>query len=317
MAFPKVVVLGDACVDMVIRLPDYTSKTPDLKDSIPQLHGGGSAANVAVALARLDTPVKLMGTVGDDGYGRWVRDDLEQEGVDVQGLNSVREAFTPMVMALIEPNGERLAVVWPPQGGAHFKLRTNSINHKVITSSSWLHVTGICLRESPAREAVLNSMERVRGLNLKVSLDLNLRKELWGLDKTIQETFERAIEYSDVIFGNAKEEIIPITGSDSVEAAAQSLCGGKRIVVARQGKHGVLVTTAKASFHVPAFQTFVVDTLGAGDAFNGGFIAACLAKVDLREAARWGNAVAAFKVGQTGARGLPFLKDIKQLLEEN
>ena len=58
----------------------------------------------------------------------------------------------------------------------------------------------------------------------------------------------------------------------------------------------------------------MVDTLGAGDAFNGGFIAACMAKVDVREAMRWGNAVATLKIGQTGAQSLPFLEDLKQLL---
>jgi sugar/nucleoside kinase (ribokinase family) len=57
-----------------------------------------------------------------------------------------------------------------------------------------------------------------------------------------------------------------------------------------------------------------VDTLGAGDAFNGGFIAACLAKLDVREAARWGNAVAALKIGRTGARGLPSLEELRQLV---
>ena len=111
MIVPQVIVLGDACVDMVIRLPDRTMQTLDLTDSVPQLHGGGSAANVAVALARLDVAVTMIGAVGDDGYGRWVSDDLAHEGVDIQGICSIYDAFTPMVMALIEPNGERMVVV--------------------------------------------------------------------------------------------------------------------------------------------------------------------------------------------------------------
>lgn len=69
MTVSQVVVLGDANVDMIIRLPDRTSDTPDLTNSVPQLHGGGSAANVAVALARLGVAVTMVGAVGDDGYG--------------------------------------------------------------------------------------------------------------------------------------------------------------------------------------------------------------------------------------------------------
>jgi fructokinase/2-dehydro-3-deoxygluconokinase len=299
---------------MVIRLPDRTSDTPDLTNSVPQLHGGGSAANVAVALARLGVAVTMVGAVGDDGYGRWVRDDLGREGVDVQGVCSVHDAFTPMVMALIELNGERLIVVWPPESGAHLQLQADAINPALMASASWLHTTGMCLRASPARDAVLYAMELAREADLTVSLDLNLRLESWGLGDATRRTFERAIELSDVVFGNAEEEIMPIAGVDSAEAGAQYLCGGKRIVVARRGNKGALVATPQETFHAPAFQTRVVDTLGAGDAFNGGFIAACLAKVGVREAASWGNAVAALKIGRAGARGLPSLKDLKQML---
>jgi len=314
MTLSQVVVVGDACVDMVIRLPDRSSDSPDLTDSIPQLHGGGSAANVAVALARLGVAVSMVGTVGDDGYGRWVRDDLDREGVDAQGVSLVHDAFTPMVMALIELNGDRLVVVWPSEGGAHLQLQADAIDPTVIASASWLHTTGMCLRASPARDAVLYAMELARKAGLTVSFDLNLRLESSDFGDATRETFDRAIELSDVIFGNAEEEIIPITGMDSVEAAAQSLCGDKRIVVARQGNKGALVTTKKERFHVPAYQTQVVDTLGAGDAFNGGFIAACLAKVEIREATSWGNAVAALNVGRVGARDLPSLEDLKQML---
>ena len=135
-----------------------------------------------------------------------------------------------------------------------------------------------------------------------------------GLDDKTRRTFERAIELSDVVFGNADEESMPIAGVDSAEDGAQALCDGKRIIIARQGGRGAFVVTPQETFHVPAFPTQVVDTLGAGDAFNGGFIAASLAKVGIREAVRWGNAAAALKVGQSGARSLPSLADLQHRL---
>ena len=102
--------------------------------------------------------------------------------------------------------------------------------------------------------------------------------------------------------------------AESAGAAVQRLCDGERVVVARRGNKGALVATPNETFCSPALQTQVVDTLGAGDAFNGGFIAARLAKVDIREAARWGNAVAALKIGRVGARGLPSLGELKRAL---
>jgi len=314
MTKSHVVVIGDACVDMVIRLPDRKSNMPDMKNSIPQLQGGGTAANVAVALARLGVNVKIVGTVGDDGYGRWVRDDLSREGVDINGICSVRDAFTPMVLALIDPNGERLIVVWPPEGGAHFHLQTEAINPELIASASWLHTSGICFRENPACETILNSMEQARKAGVMISLDLNLRLESWDLTETTRRTFERAIELSDVVFGNGEEEIKPMANADSVESGAQYLCDDKRVIVARQGNKGASVTTPNETFHVSPFKTKIVDTLGAGDAFNGGFIAACLAGNSIKEAAGWGNAVAALKIGKVGARGLPYIKEVNQII---
>ncbi|MFC1619345.1 carbohydrate kinase family protein [Candidatus Neomarinimicrobiota bacterium] len=314
MTGSQVVVLGDANVDMLIRLPDRASGSHDLTHTAPQLHGGGTAANVSVALARLGVKVTLVGAVGDDGYGRWMLDELGREGVDVQGVYSVPDAFTPMVMALIEPDGERTVVVWPPEGGAHTQLQAENIDPGLLSSAVWLHTTGMCLRAAPARDAVLYAMELAREAGVTVSLDLNLRRECWGLKDATQRTFERAIELADVVFGNAEEEIMPIAGVDSAEEAARHLCGGKRTVIARQGDQGALVVTPQETFHVPAFQTNVVDTLGAGDAFDGGFIAACMAKANVKEATRWGNGVAALKIGQAGAQSLPSLEDLKQLL---
>ena len=313
---PQVIVLGDACVDMAIHLPDRSSGMPDLTQSVPHLYGGGSGANVAVALARLGVDVGLMGTVGDDGYGRWIRDDLTREGVNVQGICTASEAFTAMVIAMIEPNGERLVVVWPPVAGAHIMMQPSDIDRQLLTSARWLHVTGMVLRDAPVREAALQGMALAQAAGLTISLDLNLRLELWGLDEASRDTFWQAVRLADVVLGNAWEEIVPLTRAADIGTAAQRLGEGKRVVVARQGAAGALVFTPETSFNVPAFPTTVVDTLGAGDAFNGGFIAAALATGDMHTAARWGNGVAALKIGRDGARGLPTAAELHQLLAQ-
>ncbi len=310
----QIVVIGDANVDLLVHLPDRTSGELDLSNSVPQLHGGGSAANVAVALARLDLSVAMVGSLGDDGYGRWVRDDLARENVATGGLCLLEDAFTPMVLALIEPGGERLVVVWPPQNGAHLLLPMDGIDHTLISGGDWLHTTGVCLRASPARETILFAMKSARESGVTVSLDLNLRLELWDLDDETRRTFGEAIELSDVVFGNAAEEIIPLAGIDTAEASAEHLCDGKRTIVTRLGAEGALVSTPDGTVHVPAFEASVVDTLGAGDAFSAGFIAARLSELEVREATRWGHAVAALKIGRTGARGLPSLQEVLKVL---
>ena len=310
----QIVVLGDACVDMTIRLPDRQANALDLSQSAPQLRGGGTAANTAVALARLGMDVTMISTVGDDGYGRRVKEDLQEENIDTRGVHILYDSFTPMVMALIEPDGERLIVVWPPEGGAQNELQKEHVEAALLEGKDWLHTTGMCLRVSPSREAVLYGMQQARAAGMTVSIDLNMRLELWGLSPQKRATFMQAVELADFVFGNAEEEIIPLSGERSLEAAANKLGGDKRVIAARMGAQGVWISSPGTHTRVAAFRVQIVDTLGAGDAFNSGFIAARLEGHDLKEAGRWGNAAAALKITQAGARGSATWSELSDFL---
>ena len=104
----RLLVLGDANVDLVIPLEDHSPGDPAPRESTLELHGGGTAANVAVGLSRLGERVAFIGTVGDDGYGRWVMNDLDAEGIERQHTRLVKNACTSMVLALINRDGERI-----------------------------------------------------------------------------------------------------------------------------------------------------------------------------------------------------------------
>lgn len=307
--------LGDVNVDLVIPLCEDNGDKAQPRSETPQLHGGGTGGNSAAALARLGVPVSFIGTVGDDAYGRWSADDLQQEGVDTRFLHFVSQAFTSIVLAVIRPDGERELFVWPDSGGAHTRLAPDLIMSRIFDSADWLHTTGLCLREEPVRSAQLKAMRLAREVGLRVSLDLNLRLESWGLDPALRQVFDQAITLSDVVFGSGSDEIMPYTGSDSIREGAEALSVNKRTVIARLGPEGALVVAPGEVFSSPAFEVEVVDTLGAGDAFNGGFICSQLEGNDLLESVRWGNGAAALKIGRKGARGLPSRKELIGFLE--
>jgi sugar/nucleoside kinase (ribokinase family) len=310
-----IVVLGDANVDLAVALPDRASRPVDLSRSVPRLTGGGTGANTAWALARLGLPVEFIGAVGDDGYGRWIIEDFHQGAVGTRGIKRLPDAFTPIVLALIEPDGERFLVVWPPQGGAHTLLRPDDLDQDLIRSAAWLHTTGMCLRASPVREAVLRGMRLAREAGVTVSLDLNLRIELWGYDDDIRETVAQAIALADIVFGSARDEIMPVAGgSGTLETALRLLSGGTKTIVARAGAEGVTMSAGTATTSLPAFSAPVVNLVGAGDAFDAGFIAGWLNGTGVEGALRWGNAVAALKIQRAGSRDLPDLRDVQTLL---
>lgn len=312
-----VIAIGDVNIDMVIQLPDRSVQPVDLSHSEPQVTGGGTVANTATALARLGVPVVFAGTIGDDGFGRWIKDDFRREGVLTDGLRALDDRFTPTVIALVEPDGERYLVIWPTWDGAHHFLRSEHLDRAQIAEACWLHSTGICLRRSPARDTILEAMQIARAAGVPVSFDLNLRVELWGLDDELRGYLTRVIEQCDVVLGSGTEELIPLTGADSVEAAARQLCGGRRTVIARMGADGVLAAIPGQTdlLHVPAFPVEVISTVGAGDAFNGGFIAARCAGLDLQEALQWGNATAALKIRHPGTRDLPTRAEVEGLIQ--
>ncbi|HEX5505952.1 MAG TPA: carbohydrate kinase family protein [Thermomicrobiales bacterium] len=309
-------VIGDANVDLVVRLPTSGSLPPGLPS--PALTGGGTAANTAVALARLGVPVALVGAVGDDGYGRLVGRDLAAAGVDTTHMVTHREAFTALVLAVIDGEGERTVFGWPRRGAAHTTLAPEQIDEAAIRRAAWVHTTGMCLVEPPSRDAVLGGMALAREAGVPVSLDLNLRAGIvdGALDRDYAATLWAAVAHADYVLGSLRDEIAPLGAADPVGATLERLADSGQTVVARLGAAGATLVSARGSETVPAFEVPVVDTLGAGDVFDAGFIAARLAGRGVREATRWGNAAAALKLGRQGGRGSPTRAELDTLLRD-
>ncbi len=298
-----VVVLGDANVDLEITLPVAelvgVHTNPD-----PVLFGGGSAANTAAALAKLGVECGFVGTVGQDGHGAFAIDSLRSSGVDTSLMVQVAGEPTVQVIVVVQPDGDRLIYVWPPAGGAH-RFLTKKQACSAIAGAEWVHVTGLCLRVSPAAESILAAMEAAGAAGIPVSLDLNLRLENWGWDDGFRSVVERAVEHAEFVMGAAFDEIIPFAGVEDPREAATILAGDNRTVIARRGAGGAFAAHEGTVTSSPGFHVDVVNTVGAGDAFNAGFIASRLRGASLETALQTGNAVAALTIGQPGARTSP------------
>jgi sugar/nucleoside kinase (ribokinase family) len=307
----SVVVLGDANIDLEIQLPVEARATHANPD--PELSGGGSAANTADALGRLGVPTRFVGAVGDDAAGRHVVESLAQAGVDTSAVQTVRTDPTVMVIVVLPPDGDRLIYVWPPRGGAHAHLDVERAVD-AVEDAEWVHVSGICLRVTPARHALLAAMERAQERGTPVSLDLNLRLENWGWEDGFRDVVLEAVDRADVVLGSAADEITALGDAEDPVTAARHLPGYDRLIVARLGANGSMAITDRDVTTVPGFDVPVVDTVGAGDAFNAGFIAASLEHRSIEEALTWGNAVAATTISRRGARSGPSRDEVMSLL---
>jgi sugar/nucleoside kinase (ribokinase family) len=253
---------------------------------------------------------RFVGTVGDDSFGRFAVASLDAAGVDTAWMTTTPDQPTVTVITVKQPDGERLIYVWPPSGGAHAVLEVDATT-AAVSDVEWLHVSGICLRVRPAREALLAAMAQARADGVTVSFDLNLRLENWGWDDGFRDVVMAAVERSDVVLGAAGDEIGALAGSEDPIAAATALAGTKRTVVARLGAAGAIACCEGSVVAETGFEVAVVDTVGAGDAFNAGFIASRLRAGTMAEALRWGNAVAAISIGQPGARLTPSCAEVE------
>ena len=151
---------------------------------------------------------------------------------------------------------------------------------------------------------------------MRVSFDLNLRLENWGWEGDFRAVAETAIARSDIVLGAASDEVAALAGIDDPVEAAMSLAGDGRVVIARLGAGGAVACSDAGVVTVPGFEVEVLDTVGAGDAFDAGFIAAQLRSPDVTEGLRWGNAVAALAISRPGARSTPTLQEVQALLAE-
>ena len=300
-----VLVVGDACVDLSVRLPARSGNRE--QPPPPELALGGTAANTAVALARLGVATALGGAVGDDGYGRFTRAELAAAGVGADHLVVHPEAFTAMVLAIVDTAGERTLYAWPRRGAAHSQLRPEAIDETVIAGAAWLHTGGMCLVEPQTRDAVLRAMALAGAAGVPVSFDLNLRIGFRDgrFEPGFLDTIEQAIGLADHVLGSAEDELAHLGASwehaaRRIASAATSPGRPTRTVVARLGAEGVRAFTRDGVVAAPAVAVPVVSTLGAGDAFDAGYVAALVEGQPLAEALRRGNATAARKIA-----GLP------------
>lgn len=312
---PEVIVIGDANVDIIVPYPRFLNEERTrVAYPTPSMQGGGTAANTAVALARLGVETGFIGTVGDDQYGRFVRDDFIAEGVDVTGLVTDSGLNTVGVFAFVDDRGERYLWGWPRVDQSFKVLDPDKVPLHLVNQASWVHSSGMCLvQESSARSTITDLFRKAHDAGIPTSFDLNLRVDDGVLDRDFATALERIMPYVTHLLGSGPDEFAYF-GDGNWQDNARELAVNGRTVVARDGAHGSIGFANGQRNDASAFRVDVGDTIGAGDVYNAGYIRAILGGADLKQALREGNAVSAYKVERTGARSAPTLAQLKAFL---
>jgi 2-dehydro-3-deoxygluconokinase len=281
-----------------------------------ELRVGGAEANTAVGLARLGHTAGWISRVGDDGPGRAILHELRGAGLDLSRVKVDPRRQTGLFVKEILAF-EKTRVYYYRRESAASALSPEDVDADYVRSARWVHLTGITpALSASARAAVERTLALAREAGIPVSFDPNLRLKLWTLEEARQVLLPLMAQCSVVLAGDEELALLMDT-EEPRELAARTLALGTPMVVIKQAAKGALVATATAETQVPAFRVErIVDTIGAGDGFNAGFIAARLRGLDAAEAARWGHAAACQVLGVRGDwEGLPSLEELQAFLE--
>ena len=311
-----VLCLGDICADLIIP---YAAALKAKSDPASCVNAdvrpaeGGSVANTACAIARLEIPVLFAGTCGLDAYGQMLKRGLEREGVDTSLLRMEPDKPTQLVLLVLNEQGDRTAFACPAHLGSQHSILPDQIPADIVERISWLHVTGMMLREDPAASTQLDLMRRCREAGVPVSFDINVRVEALQ-NELFAKNLGLAKELADYILGSSFDEIPLLAGERDAELAAQKLAARGAAVISRSGDQGADLFRNGTRIHAPAFPVTVADTVGAGDAFDGAFIAAKLTGLSDADAMQEANAAAAICVSKPSGRGSPTRAELDAFL---
>jgi 2-dehydro-3-deoxygluconokinase len=274
---------------------------------------GGDTSNCAIAAARQGASVGYLTALGQDSFGDAFVRLWDAEGIDYSHVMRLPDAPTGIYFVTHGPSGHEFAYL--RRGSAASRIAPGDLPEDYIAKARILHVSGISEAISDtACDTVLRAVEIARAGDTLVSLDTNLRLQLWPLPRA-RAVIEATARMADIVLP-ALDDARALTGLDEAEAIVDHyLRGGARIVALTLGPGGVLVATAERREHIPAHAVELVDATGAGDAFDGAFLAEYLRHGDPFAAARWGNAAAALAVSGFGAVApLPDRATVAQLL---
>ncbi|MBA2813446.1 5-dehydro-2-deoxygluconokinase [Streptomyces sp. KM273126] len=276
---------------------------------------GGSAANVAVAAARLGHATAVITRTGNDPFGSYLHDALREFGVDDRFVTPVDAYQTPITFCEIFPPDDFPLYFYRRPKAPDLEINTDELDLSAIRTARIFWITGTGLSEEPSRSATLAALKARDKSGITV-FDLDWRPMFWNDPDSARPYYTEALAHATVAVGNLDECEIA-TGVREPKACAQALLdAGVELAVVKQGPKGVLAvhrdgTTAE----VPPVPVEVVNGLGAGDAFGGSLCHGLLGGWELEKIMRYANAAGALVASRLAcSSAMPTESEVDDLL---
>jgi 2-dehydro-3-deoxygluconokinase len=260
---------------------------------------GGDTSNAAIAAARQGASVGYLSALGDDVYGRMLRELWSREGVDHDGVRTDPRGYTAVYFVNHDEQGHHFSFF--RRGSAASLMRPQDLPAQRIAQAKVLHLSGISAAISDsACDTCFAAVDMAKAAGVRVSFDTNLRLKLWPLARA-RAVMSDFIRQSDICLPSY-DDVKAITGLADADALADwCLALGAKTVALKLGAEGALIADGSRRWRVPPHPCKPVDATGAGDTFAGALLARLVAGDDLEAAARYATVAAALSTEGYGA----------------
>lgn len=287
-----VIVLGELNIDLVLwEVPMPENEKEKLANDM-RFTMGSSSAITAHNLSAIGSKVGFIGKAGRDNFGNFMIEQLRNCGVDTFRIIQDDSLKTGATIVLANPPKKALLTYM----GAMSEMTINDIDWDYIAQARHLHL-GCYYLQTGLIPDVPKIFAKAKKLGLSTSFDTN-----WDPSEKWSKDLYRVFEFTDIFLPN-DEEAICIAHTDSLDKSINILTKMVKILAIKRGKQGATLCVNNEVFEAPGFSVNAIETTGAGDSFNAGFLHKYLSGAEWTDCLRFGNACGALAVTALGGTG--------------
>jgi len=276
----------------------------------------GAESNTAIGLSKLGKKVGWFSRLGSDSFGEYIMHELGGHGVDTSSVVICENLPTGIMFK--EPTiDQETSVYYYRKGSAASAISKSDLPLEQIKQSKILHITGITPALSPnCKEAIFEVAHFAKRNNVKVCFDPNLRLKLWT-ETEAKKTLLELLAMSDIVLLGDDEAHLLLETKEPAHIISKLKSMGVSVVAIKLGDKGAVVSDGDETHQIPPFPAIVVDSIGAGDAFNAGFLYGILEKKSIKESGEIAAIMGACVVSTMGdIEGLPGKKQLDAVLNK-
>ncbi|MFL5126745.1 MAG: 5-dehydro-2-deoxygluconokinase, partial [Microvirga sp.] len=295
---------------------------------------GGCPSNIAIGTARLGLRSGLITRVGDEAMGRFIREQMEREGVATQGIRTDPQRLTALVILGVRDD-KQFPLIFYRENCADMALEEGDVDEAFVASAGAIVVTGTHFSQPAPAAAQMKAIRIAKANGRRVVFDVDYRPNLWGLlghgageeryvrSTAVTELLKPILPQCDLIVGT-EEELHIAGGSEDTLAAIRAIRAvSSATIVCKRGPMGCVVfpgavpDTIEDGVKGPGFPVEVYNVLGAGDAFLSGFLRGWLREEKLETCCAYANASGAFAVSRLlCSPEIPTFEELQHFLRE-